>query len=82
MLAQFHRWVYENNISESILSLRTAVIQKSEFQTIASETIYGYIGNIEYTQPAQSAKRNGQGSFFGELKENCGMERKAITCQV
>ena len=41
MLASYHRWVYENNISESVITLKTWVIQESKFQTIANETIYG-----------------------------------------
>lgn len=73
----------KTNIAESVVSLRTWVIQESEFQTIASETIHGFIGNIECNQPEQSAsRRNAQGSFFGESKETRSLERKGITCQV
>ena len=43
MLASYHRWVYENNISESVITLKTWVVQESEFQTIANETIHGFI---------------------------------------
>ena len=42
MLASYHRWVYENNISESVSTLKTWVVQESEFQTIANETIHGF----------------------------------------
>lgn len=52
MLARFHRWVYENNTAESVVSLRTWVIQESEFQTIASETMHGFASNIENNQSA------------------------------
>ena len=42
MLASYHRWVYENNISESVITLKTWIVQESEFQTIANETIHGF----------------------------------------
>lgn len=84
MLERFHRWVFENNIADSVTSLRTWVIQESDFQTIASETIHNFIGNIEYitNQKKSAPRRNDQASFFGELKEIRSMERKAVTCQI
>jgi hypothetical protein len=41
MLTNYHRWIYENNKDESVLSLRHWVIQEAEFHVIASETIKG-----------------------------------------
>ena len=41
MLARYHSWVFENSHSESVTTLRTWVIQESEFLTIASETVRG-----------------------------------------
>ena len=41
MLAQYHRWIFENQKDESVLSLRQWVIQESEFQTIAAEAVQG-----------------------------------------
>ena len=51
MLASYQRWVFENNISESVAALRTWVIQESEFQTVASETIHGLTGVAATNQP-------------------------------
>ena len=41
MLARYHRWVWENYKSESVETLREWVLQESQFQTIAHETIKG-----------------------------------------
>ena len=41
MLARYHRWVFEYNKEESVLALREWIIQESEFQTIATETVRG-----------------------------------------
>ena len=43
MLASYHRWLYENRVSESVIALKTWINQESEFQTIANETIHGFI---------------------------------------
>ena len=42
ILASYHRWIYENNISESVITLKTWVVQEAEFQTIANEAIHGF----------------------------------------
>ena len=42
MLASYHRLVFENNISESVITIKTWLVQESEFQTIANETIHGF----------------------------------------
>ena len=41
VLARYHRWVWENYKSESVETLREWVLQESQFQTIAHETIKG-----------------------------------------
>ena len=41
MLTRYHRWIYENHKIESVEVLREWVIQETEFQTKAIETIYG-----------------------------------------
>ena len=41
MLARYHR-IFKNGQTESVLSLRTWIIQESEFQTIASETVRAF----------------------------------------
>ena len=39
MLTRYHRWIYENHKIESVEVLREWVIQETEFQTKAIETI-------------------------------------------
>ena len=57
MLARYLRWIFENSLSESVLTLRTWVIQDSEFQTVASETVHGVTGMMMDTQPIQAVPR-------------------------
>ena len=45
LLARYHRWLFENNVPESVVALQTWVLQESQFQTIASETINGLTGH-------------------------------------
>ena len=47
-----HRWVFENNITESVVALRKWVLQEAEFQTIATETMHGLTGKADNPQPA------------------------------
>ena len=71
LLARYHRWIFENSMSESVLTLRTWVIQESEFQTVASETVYGLTGKASGNQPLQPLPRNNnQRAFFGETEGN------------
>ena len=81
MLAQYHRWVFENNITESVASLRKWVIQEAEFQIIASETMHGLKGKPDSQQPTSSfpIKRNPR-TFFGESKTDCNTDKNS--CQV
>ena len=44
MLAHYHRWIFENSKEESVIALRTWILQEAEFQTIASETVHGLKG--------------------------------------
>ena len=71
MLAQYHRWIYENNKSGSVLVLRTWVIQESDFMTIASETVNGFAGKVDNGNPAIPKEKYGnQRTFFGETNAN------------
>ena len=83
MLARYHRWIFEKEKVESVVSLKTWVFQESEFETIASETTYGLTGNSENirpTQPSPVPTWNSQGTFFGEMIECDRTER--ISCDV
>ena len=75
LLARYHRWVYENNISESVLTLRSWVLKESEFQTVASETVHGVNGCITDTSSAQPVNRyRSPRTFFGDQTDNHSMQ--------
>ena len=76
MLAQYHRWVFENSITESVASLRKWVIQEAEFQIIASETMHGLKGKPDSQQPTSSfpIKRTPR-TFVGESKTDSNTEK-------
>ena len=57
MLVRYHRWIFENGQTESVLSLLSWIIQESEFQTIASETVRGFNGDNEYSQTTRPVPR-------------------------
>ena len=65
MLASYHRWVFENNISESVITIKTWLVQESEFQTIANETIHGFTCPSADTQ-TMYLKINETQTFLGE----------------
>ena len=68
MLAQYHRWIYENGRWQSVETLREFIIQEAEFQTVASETIRGL-------SKRGSKKDNGL-TFFGNTQKSSGNQRK------
>ena len=41
LLARYHGWVFENDVTASVIALKTWVTEESRFQTIASETVHG-----------------------------------------
>ena len=47
MLTQYHRWIFENHKIESVEVLREWVIQESEFQIKALETVQGLTGRAD-----------------------------------
>ena len=61
MLANYHRWIFENNHLESVETLRHWIVQEAEFQTIATETIKGITAN-------QKKKKHNNGTFFSDPK--------------
>ena len=82
MLARYHRWVFETNTAESVVTLRKWVLQESEIQTIASETAYGLTGKIGSDAPTYSPFRRSknQCAYFGEVKDSRSMP--SSSCQV
>ena len=80
MLARYHRWVFENNVTESVIALRQWVVQEAEFQTIASETMYGLTGKGDNQQTTDSIPTNRTPrTFFGESIND--RESEKMTCQ-
>ena len=68
MLAQYHRWIYENGRWHSVETLREFIIQEAEFQTVESETIRGL-------SKRGNKKDNGL-TFFGNTQKSSGNQRK------
>ncbi len=68
MLAQYHRWVYENGRWQSVETLREFIIQEAEFQTVASETFRGL--------SKRGNKKDNRLTFFSNTQKSSGNQRK------
>ena len=80
-LACYHRWIFENGQQESVLTLRTWIIQESEFQTIAAETFRGFTGDARPSQTTRPEPRyRNQRTLFGET--GTYHSRTTPACQV
>ena len=66
MLARYHRWIFEYSKEESVIALRTWILQEAEFQTIASETVNGQMGSFTEPTSQPAARYSNQQTFFGE----------------
>ena len=66
MLARYHRWVFECNKEESVLSLREWILQESEFQTIATEAVRGVSGKATKPPYRSTPRQGNQRTFFSE----------------
>ena len=67
MLAKYHRWVFETQTPESVVTLKTWVFQESAFQTMASETVHGIKGTFRNHQLSPASPTcYSQRTFFGE----------------
>ena len=70
MLARYHRWIFENSKEESVIVLRTWILQEAEFQTIASETVHGLMGNFTESSSQPAARYSNQQTFIGVTTES------------
>ena len=70
MLTRYHRWIYENHKIELVEVLREWVIQETEFQTKAIETIQG----LSRKQDMRSNTREIPHTFFGKQNQGTGSE--------
>ena len=81
LLARYHRWLFENNMTESVVALQTWVLQESHFQTIASETINGLTGQTSNTHLTQSTPNIvGERTFF--IRTEACQPQPIQPCQV
>ena len=67
MLAQYHRWIFENHRWESVETLKEFVLQEAEFQTVASETIRGVTSS---NRNVDSRRNRSEKAFFGNAQES------------
>ena len=82
MLASYHRWVNENNILESVITLKTWVVQESEFQTNANETIHGFTGtSADIKTNRYISNYDESRTFFGETGAIRSLQ-KQILCRL
>ena len=66
MLAQYHRWIYDDHNWKSVETLKQLVLQEAESQTVASETIQGANRSKKNFKP----KRNrNEKAFFGTVQD-------------
>ena len=75
MLASYHRWFYENRVSESVIALKTWINQESDFQTIANETIHGFICT---SADFHISKNEEPRTFFGETLNTRSVQEKIL----
>ena len=66
MLARYHRWVFEYNKEESLLSLREWILQESKFQTIGTEAVCGLSGKSTRPPSRLTSRQGNQRTFFDE----------------
>ena len=67
MLAQYHRWIFENHRWESVETLKEFVLQEVEFQTVASETIRGATWS---NRNVDSRRNRSERTFFGNAQDS------------
>ena len=68
MLAHYHRWIHVNGCWQSVETLKEFIIQGAEFQTVASETIYGL--------SKRGHKKDSGVTFFGNTRKSSGNQRR------
>ena len=73
--------VTENSAPESVLTLRTWVLQESEFQTVATETVHLLTGQSSNQAAQPFYRNNNQRAFFVKTAEEDGRV-KSIECQL
>ena len=77
LLARYHRWLFENSVTASVMALRTWVVEESRFQTIASETVYGLTGRAGDDQSNSSTQNKTEHRTFLVNQESVIMNGSA-----
>ena len=76
MLTRYHRWIHENQESESVLTLRKWILLESEFHTIAEEALHG-LSRTRIQKHGKGAKSEPNRTYFvqseqkGKSKQAC-----------
>ena len=80
LLARYHRWLFENNVPDSVVAFQTWVLQESHFQTIASETINELTVHTSNTHLTRSTPNIvGERTFF--IRTGVGEPQQIKPCQ-
>ena len=80
MLARYHRWVFEYGKEESVLALREWIIQESEFQTIATETVRSLSSKSAKPSSRQVPRFGNQRTFLA--KQSLIVTRRRYHAQI
>ena len=81
MLANYHRWIFENNHLESVETLRDWTVQEAEFMTSAAETIKSITTNQKKKHSNQSFFLDQKTSSFRQCKV-CNGKHGVWSCKV
>ena len=68
MLTRYHRWIHENQESESVLTLRKWILLESEFHTIAEETLHG-LSRTRIQKQGKGAKSEPNRTYFVQSEQ-------------
>ena len=80
MLTRYHRWVYENKETESVITLRKWVLLESEFHTIAEETIHG-LTRTNIQKPWKGSKSEHNRTYFTRSENKAYSKPASQTCK-
>ena len=81
MLANYHRWIFENNHLESVETLRDWIVQEAEFLIFAAETIMSITTNQKKKHSNESFFLDQKTSSFRQCKV-CNGKHGVWSCKV
>ena len=80
LLARYHRWLFENDITESVEALKTWVTEESRFQIIASETVNGLTKQTSEVHTNESKQNSIEHETFFINTRTCQPETSCQAC--